>query len=255
MPTGPERIKHAIQTAQIEDRAALLVCLPSNQRTAWIVAAAKACVEAGADLIELQARAPRHPADVVDAAAVVAREVPAPILLWTDAAVARHFVLLTEQPWRLVPACLDAGIAGVAAPIPADCARGFANACWGELAHVPFVSPAQTPYELAELCDHGASFAYAVGINTEPPTDAEVFEKFADFAERLRGIGGVPVFVGAAGGTPAQAALAATFADGVAVAKAGFQALEHAHREGGDEIAALAALVAELRAGVERRSS
>jgi tryptophan synthase alpha subunit len=254
MPTGPERIKHAIQTAQIEDRAALLVCLPSNQRTAWIVAAAKACVEAGADLIELQARAPRHPADVVDAAAVVAREVPAPILLWTDAAVARHFVL-TEQPWRLVPACLDAGIAGVAAPIPADCARGFANACWGELAHVPFVSPAQTPYELAELCDHGASFAYAVGINTEPPTDAEVFEKFADFAERLRGIGGVPVFVGAAGGTPAQAALAATFAGGVAVAKAGFQALEHAHREGGDEIAALAALVAELRAGVERRSS
>ncbi len=207
----------------------------------------------GADLIELQARAPRHPAGVVDAAAVVAREVPVPILLWTDAAVARHFVLLTEQPWRLVRACLDAGIAGVAAPIPADCARGFANACWGELAHVPFVSPAQTPYELAELCDHGASFAYAVGISTEPPTDAEVFEKVAHFTERVQGIGGVPVFVGAGVGTQAQAALAATFADGVAVAKAGFQTLERAHREGGDAIAALASLVADLRAGVERR--
>ena len=253
MPTGPDSIEHVIQTAQIEDRAALLVCLPSDQRPAWIVAAARACVEAGADLIELQTRAPRHPADVVDAAALVARAVPAPILLWTDAAVARHFVLLAEQPWRLVPACLDAGIAGVAAPIPADCAQGFANACWGELAHAPFVSPAQTPHELPELCGHGASFAYAVGVSTEPPTDAAVFEAFAAFTERLREIGGVPVFVGAGVGTPAQAALAATFADGVAVAKAAFQTLEHAHREGRDEIAALAPLVAELRAAVERR--
>jgi tryptophan synthase alpha subunit len=63
----------------------------------------------------------------------------------------------------------------------------------------------------------------------------------------------VPVFVGAGVGTPAQAALAATFADGVAVAKAAFQTLERAHREGRDEIAALAELVAELRAAVERR--
>jgi hypothetical protein len=253
MPTGPDRIKRVIQTAQIEDRAALLVCLPSNQRPAWIVAAARACVAAGADLIELQARAPRHPADAVDAAALVARAVPAPLLLWTDAAVARHFVLLAEQPWRLVPACLDAGIAGVAAPVPADCAQGFANACWGELAHAPFVSPAHTPDELAELCGHGASFAYAVGVSTEPSTDAAVFEAFADFTERLRGLGGVPVFVGAGVSTPAQAALAATFADGVAVAKAAFQTLARAHREGRDEIAALAELVAELRAAVERR--
>ncbi len=253
MPTGPQRIQHVIETAQAEGRAALMVCLPSNQRTAWIVAAARACAEAGADLIELQARFPRHPAEVVEAAAAVARGVPAPCLLWTDAAVARDFVLMAEQPWRLVPGCVGAGIAGVAAPIPPDCAQGFANACWGELAHAPFVSPAQTPDELAELCGHGASFAYAVGVSTKPPADAGVFEEFADFVERVRAATGVPVFAGAGIGTPAQAALAAAFADGVAVAKAAFQTLQLANQQGRDEIAALAELVGELRAGVERR--
>ena len=255
MLTGPQRIQGVVDAARAEERAALLVCLPSEQRTAWIVAAAQACVEAGADLLELQARFPRHPEEVVEASAVVAREADAPCLLWTDAAVARDFVLTAAQPWRLAPACVDAGVAGVVAPVAPAQGRAFADACGDELAHVPFVSPAQTPEQLVELCDRGPAFAYAIGVSTDPPTDAGVFDEFADFVERVRGAAGVPVFAGAGIGTPAQAALAATFVDGVAVAKAALQTLGRAAAEGRDEIAALAALVRELRAGVERRNN
>jgi tryptophan synthase alpha chain len=253
MLTGRQRIQGAVDTAQAEDRAALLVCLPSNQPTPWLVAAAQACVDAGADLIELQARPPRHPSEVVEVGRAVARAVPAPCLLWTDAAVAQHFILKTVQPWRLAPACADAGIAGVVAPVQPASAYAFASACGDALAHVPFVSPELEPEKLAELCRYDPAFAYAIGISTEPPIDAGVFESVADFMERVRSSAGVPVFVGAGVGTPAQAALAATFADGVAVAKAVFQALASASREDRDPIAALASLVAELRAGVKRR--
>lgn len=253
MPTGREKIQSAVDAARAQGRAALMICLPPGQRSAWLVAAAQACVEAGADLLELQSRFPRHPAATTRAAAEITRSVDVPVLLWTDGATIEHFVFSESQRWRLVPECLDAGVAGIVAPIRADQAQGLANSCWGELAHACFVSPDHEPQELEELCGHGAAFAYAVGVSSDPPTDVDVFEQLAGFTEQLRGSTGAPVFVGAGVATPAQAALAATFADGVAVAKAAFVALRRAHDEGRDEIDALAGLVRELRAGVTHR--
>lgn len=253
MPTGREKIQSAIDAARAQGRAALLVCLPAGQRDAWLIAAAQACVEAGADLLELQSRFPRHPAAAAEAASHIAGAVDVPVLLWTDGATIDHFVFSEAQRWRLVPGCLDAGVAGIVAPIRPDQAQGLANACWGELAHACFVSPEHEPQELEELCGHGAAFAYAVGVSSDPPTDVDVFEQLAGFADRLRGSTGAPVFVGAGVATAAQAALAATFADGVAIAKAAFVTLRRAHDEGRDEIDALAGLVRELRAGATRR--
>jgi tryptophan synthase alpha chain len=244
---GRQRIQQVLEGARAEGRAALLVCLPSNQPTAWLVAAAKACTAAGADLLEFQVYQPHHPAEVVKAIAVVAQEVPPPCLLWTDFPVVHDFALTEAQPWRLVPECLRAGIAGVAAPVGSRYTAAFAAACGDDLARIPFVSPDMRPDDLEGVCGHGPAFVYAIGVNTSPPTDADVFEEVAEYLERVRQIAGAPVFLGAGVGTPAQAALAATFADGVAVAKAVFQTLGRASAEGRDELAALAWLVRELR--------
>ena len=65
----------------------------------------------------------------------------------------------------------------------------------------------------------------------------------------------LPVFVGAGLATPEQATLAATFADGLAVAKAVFDILEDATKHGRDQIAALESLVHRLRLAVERGES
>jgi tryptophan synthase alpha subunit len=108
------------------------------------------------------------------------------------------------------------------------------------------------PDDLEGVCAHGPAFVYAIGASTSPPTDADVFEGVAAYLERVRQIAGAPVFLGAGVGTPVQAALAATFADGVAVAKAAFQTLGRASAEGRDELAALAALVRELRLATVR---
>ena len=252
MSGGRQRIQQVLEGARAEGRAALLVCLPSNQRTAWLVAAAKACTAAGADLLEFQVRQPRHPAEVVEAIAVVAHEVSPPCLLWTDFPVVRDFALTEAQPWRLVPECVRAGIAGVAAPVGRRYTAAFAAACGEDLARIPFVSPDMPPDDLEEVCGHDPAFVYAIGVSTSPPTDAGVFEGVAEYLERVRQIAGAPVFLGAGVGTPAQAALAATFADGVAVAKAAFQTLARASAEGRDELAALAALVRELRQATVR---
>jgi len=253
MLTGPQRIQAVIDAAQAEGRAALLVCLPSAQPTSWLVAAARACTAAGADLLEVQVRYPRHPAEVVEVLGAVAGEVRAPCLLWTDVNVVRDFALTEAQPWRLVPACVEAGVAGVAAPVVSAHAEAFARACGEDLAHIPFVSAEQTPEALKAICGSGPAFAYAIGVTTSPPTDPGVFDGVADFLDAVRAASGAPVFIGAGVGTPAQAALAATFADGVAVGKAAFQTLEGAAREGRDPIGALASLVGELRHAVERR--
>jgi tryptophan synthase alpha chain len=250
--SGRQHIQQVLEGARAEGRAALLVCLPSNQQTAWLVAAAKACAAAGADLLEFQVHQPRHPADVVEALAVVTHEVSPPCLLWTDFPVVRAFALTEAQPWRLVPECVRAGIAGVAAPVGGEHTAAFADACGEDLARIPFVAPDMPPDDLKAVCSHDPAFVYAIGVSTSPPTDADVFEGVAEYLEWVRQIAGAPVFLGAGVGTPAQAALAATFADGVAVAKAVSQTLGRASAEGRDEIAALAALVRDLRQATVR---
>jgi tryptophan synthase alpha chain len=165
-----------------------------------------------------------------------------------------HFAITTARPWRLVPACVSAGIAGIAgiASLTREGhARRFAEACGADLAAINFVAPVMGPQRFEDACCHGSGFTYAIGVKTSPPTDPAVFEDLAGFLERVRRKSALPVFVGAGVATPEQATLVATFADGVAVAKAVFDTLEDARRHGRDQIAALESLVRRLRLAVE----
>jgi tryptophan synthase alpha chain len=252
MDTGPQRIANALGAAKAEGRAALLVCLPSVRDAEWAVAAARASVAGGADLLEFQTRFPQHPKPIVEAIGVVAREVDVPCLLWADDRVVHDFAITTAQPWRLVPACVSAGIAGIASPTPEGYAQRFAEACGADLAAINFVAPDMEPRHFEDACCYGSGFTYAIGVKTSPPTDPAVFEDLAGFLERVRRKSALPVFIGAGVATPEQATLVATFADGVAVAKAVFDTLQDARRHGHDQIAALESLVHRLRLAVER---
>jgi len=255
MDTGLLRIEQALRAAKAEGRAALLVCLPSVRDAEWAVAAAQASVAGGADLLEFQTHYPQHPEPVVEAIGVVAREVGVPCLLWADDHIVHDFAIATAEPWRLVPACLSAGIAGIASPTREGYARRFAEACGADLAAINFVAPVMGPRHFEDVCCYGSGFTYAIGVRTSPPTDPAVFEDLGGFLERVRRKSALPVFVGAGVTTPEQATLAATFADGVAVAKAVFDILEDARRHGRDQIAALESLVHRLRLAVERGES
>jgi len=252
MPSGLQRLRQTIDAARAERRAALLVCLPAIDNLSWSLAAARACVAAGADLLEFQTVYPRHPAPTVEALAEIAAGVDAPCLLWSDFDTVNAFTILDNAGWRLVPECVAAGIAGLAAPVPMGCGEAFADACGDDLAPVGFVAPTMQPKHFDEVCRCSSVFTYAIGVKTAPPSDPRIFEDFAGFVERVREASGTHVFVGAGVTTPAQAALAATFADGVAVATAVFVALDDAARRGESQIDALASLVGMLRGAVER---
>jgi len=252
MPNGTQRILTAVHDAEVQARAALLMCLPSDRPTPWLIAAAQACVAAGADMLEFQASASHNPAEVVAAVGAVAGEVDVPCLLMPDLDIVRDCLLTEAKAWRLVAACADAGIAGIAVPTKASHVPFLADAFHEDVARIAFVSPNMTEPELEIVCGHGLAFAYAVGISSSPPTDPVVFEDVAGFLERVRRVSGAPVFVGARVQTPAQAALIATFADGVAVLTAVVRTLGQADQSGQDSIAALASLVRDLRQAVVR---
>jgi tryptophan synthase alpha chain len=252
--TGPERIKQAIGAAKADGRAALLLCLPSTRDAAWLAEAAQAVVAAGADLLEFQTAYPRSPHLVVETIRVVADAVDAPCLLWSDFATVHDFALGRSSPWPLLPECVRAGVAGIVAPIGEGYARPFADACGADLAAVAFVAPSMEPGHLEEACRYSTGFTYAVGLKTSPTTDPGVFENLGGFLERVRELSGSPVFVGGGVATPQQAALAATFADGVAVGKAVFEALRQAPDDGLAQVDALVSLVRGLRVALVRGS-
>ena len=70
--SGPQRLAGAIRAANTQGRAALMVCLPSDDSVEWLLEAARVSVAAGADLLEFQVRAPYHPSSTVDAVRAVA---------------------------------------------------------------------------------------------------------------------------------------------------------------------------------------
>ncbi len=249
--SGPQRIASAIHAANTQGRAALMICLPWNESVEWLLEAARVSVAAGADLLEFQVRAPYHPSTTIDSVRAVASYVDAPCLIWSDFAVVHAFAIAEEQPWRLVPECVDAGICGVVCPSAEGWIDAFASACGWDLASVNFMAPDFGPAHLEAACRSTRGFAYAIGLKTSPASDPTVVATLAWFLAQVRKTSGQPVFVGAGVATPKQAALAAAYADGVAVAKAVFETIGRATGRGDEGIEALSGLVRSMRVTLE----
>jgi tryptophan synthase alpha chain len=259
--TGIERIGDAF--AASAKRAALMPYVMAGfPSMAESVRIGEACVEAGADVIELgvpysdpladgpvihaagtQALAAgASMAGALEVARALAPSVPVVLMCYANMVFAPGVEAFVERLAR-------AGACGLIVP---DLPQGEAEEALAAtdaqgLALVPLVAPTTTPERLAAIGARARGFLYTVsvvGITGERETLAE---RFAEVVGRAQASTAVPVALGFGISTPEQAAEAADAgADGVIVGTR----LVRAAGESDDPAAAVGLLVRELAAGL-----
>jgi len=138
----------------------------------------------------------------------------------------------------------EAGVSGVIVPdMPPDAARPWLAASAG-LDTVFLVAPTSTPERLAKVGQLSSGFVYCVSTTGITGERAELSDELADLVAHVKEYTSLPVAVGFGVSTPEQAETVADVADGVIVGSAIVK------RQ--DDVASLAAFVADLAAAVHR---
>lgn len=261
--TGMERIAGAFATTG--KRAALMPYVMGGfPSLAESVRIGEACVEAGADVIELgmpysdpladgpvihaagtrALAAGANVAGVLEVARALAGSVPVVLMCYANMVFAPGVEAFVER-LRASGAC------GLIVPdLPQGEADEVLGACdAGGLALVPLVAPTTTPERLAAIGARARGFLYTVsvvGITGERSTLGEQFEQVV---ARAKASTEVPVALGFGISTPEQARAAADAgADGVIVGTR----LVRAAGESRDAAGAVGTVVGELAAGLAR---
>jgi tryptophan synthase alpha chain len=259
--TGIERIAESF--AHTGKRAALMPYVmggfPSLEESVRI---GEACVQAGADVLELgmpysdpladgpvihaaatsALAAGANVAGVLEVARTLADSVPVILMCYANmvfAPGAKPFVDRLEQ----------SGACGLIVPdLPQGEADEVLAACDERgLALVPLVAPTTTPERLALIGARARGFLYTVSVVGTTGERRALGERFADVVARARACTEVPVALGFGIGTPEQAGQAADAgADGVIVGTR----LVRAAGESDEPAGAVAAVVGELAAAL-----
>jgi tryptophan synthase alpha chain len=259
--TGIERIAESF--AATSKRAALMPYLMGGYPTlAESVRIGEACVQAGADMLELgmpysdpladgpvihaagtrALEAGANVAGVLEVARSLSSSVPVVLMCYANmvyAPGAEAFVERLEQ----------SGACGLIVPdLPQEEAGEVLEACDRRgLALVPLVAPTTTSERLAAIGARARGFLYTVSVVGTTGERRALGERFADVVARAKASTEVPVALGFGIGTPQQAAQAADAgADGVIVGTR----LVRAAGEGDDPAAAVGQVVGELAAGL-----
>jgi tryptophan synthase alpha chain len=261
--TGVQRIAEAF--AATGERAALMPYLMAGFPTlAESVRIGEACVQAGADLLELgvpyadpladgpviQAAGTRalaagaNMAGVLEVARALAPSVPVVLMCYANMVFAPGAEAFIERLART-------GASGLIVPdLPLEEATDVREACDARgIALVPLVAPTTPPERLASIGAHARGFLYTVSVvGTTGERDA-LQTRFVEVVARAKASTEVPVALGFGISTPEQARQAAEAgADGVIVGSR----LVRAAGDGVDPAAAVGALVGELSAGLAR---
>ena len=265
---GAQRIQAAFDRARDEDRAALIVyltsCFPNREVSA---ACFEAAVEAGADILEVGVPFSDPMMDgpiiqaanqqVLDAGVRVADhlevirsldhlDVPKLVMTYVTIADTRGYASFADE-------CAEAGLSGVILPdlpVPeADAWRREAERAG--LATVFLASSVSTDERLDAIGAASQGWVYAVGLLGVTGVKGVAQDVTRDLVERIRPRTQVPVAVGIGVKDRASAAEVAAYADGVIVGSSVVKAAADGDPAGAPE--RIAALVRELRAGVERR--
>ncbi len=260
---GIERIAAAF--AQTDKQAALMPYLMGGYPTlADSVRIGEACIEAGADIIELgvpysdpladgpvihaagtQAlRAGANVAGVLEVARGLAQSVPVVIMCYANMAFAPGAEAFVERLTKT-------GASGLIVPdLPLGEDPSVGEACKAHgLALVPLVAPTTTKQRLAEIGESAEGFMYTVSVVGTTGERAELGEHFAQVVERAKASTRAPVALGFGISTPEHARQAARAgADGVIVGTR----LVRAAGESADPAGAVGAVVGELAAGLEQ---
>jgi tryptophan synthase alpha chain len=261
--TGVQRIAEAF--AATGERAALMPYLMGGFPTlADSTRIGEACVQAGADLLELgvpyadpladgpviqaagtQALAAgANMAGVLEVARTLAASVPVVLMCYAN-------MVFAPGAEAFVGRLARTGACGLIVPdLPFEEASEVREACdEGGIALVPLVAPTTPPERLARIGAHARGFLYTVSVvGTTGERDA-LQARFAEVVAGAKASTEVPVALGFGISTPEHARQAADAgADGVIVGTR----LVRAAGEGDDPAGAVGAVVSELSAALAR---
>ena len=227
----------AVDRARAEGRAALVAYLPVGFPDLDAgVAAAKAAVAGGADVVELGLPYSDPTMDgptiqrAVDAA-LRARTRPADVLRAVEQVAATGAAVLVMTYWppvdrygvaRFAADLASAGAAGLITPdlIPDEAAAWLEASDEHDLERVFLVAPSSTDARLASTAAACRGFVYAASTMGVTGARTTVGAGAARLVERTRAAGAERVCVGLGVSTPEQAAEVAGYADGVIVGSA-----------------------------------
>ncbi len=227
----------AVDRARAEGRAALVAYLPVGfPDLDASVAAAKAAVAGGADVVELGLpySDPTMDGPTIQRAveaALRARTRPADVLRAVEQVAATGAAVLVMTYWppvdrygvdRFAADLASAGAAGLITPdlIPDEAAGWIAASDEHDLERVFLVAPSSTDARLASTAAACRGFVYAASTMGVTGARTAVGAGAARLVERTRAAGAERVCVGLGVSTPEQAAQVAGYADGVIVGSA-----------------------------------
>jgi tryptophan synthase alpha chain len=192
----------------------------------------RACIDAGADLIELGIpfsdpladgpvihAAATHalgegvtPGDVLGVCEELAGSVPVLLMAYSN-------LVLGGGPSAFVERAAAAGAAGLIVPdLPHDESEELRAACDARgLALVPLVAPTTTEDRMREIGADARGFVYTVSLTGTTGERAELPPELGETVQRVRASTDVPVAVGFGIARPEQARQVAELADGVIV--------------------------------------
>jgi tryptophan synthase alpha chain len=265
------RIERAFSRARDAKKKLLVtyLCIGDPSETESL-ALAKACVEAGADILELGSPFSDPTADGPVIARASERSIAAGGGLSTTLRVAAALrAVYTDMPLVLFgyynplyvrgtdEALLAAKQAGIDALLVVDLPFGhgdelMAAARTNDLRVIPLVAPTSTDAHVARLAEHGADagFVYYVSVAGVTGNAAAPLEEAAERATAVRTRTGLPVVIGFGIDGPEKAKVAARGADGVVVGTAIVREIETGESQD-VRIAKVKALVASLRAALD----
>ena len=222
-------------------------------------AVGEACIDAGANLLELGvpfsdplADGPVIHAAATDALAAgatlhgvlrvcesLAEQVPVVLMVYANAVLAGGDSAFVER-------AAAAGAAGLIVPdLPHDEATSLRETCDANgLALVPLAAPNTPPERLERIAADARGFVYTVSVAGTTGERSELPPELRDTVQRVKDASEVPVAVGFGISTPEQARQVAEIADGVIVGSR----VVRAAGEGGPD--AVAEVVAELAAAL-----
>ncbi|MFY1686771.1 tryptophan synthase subunit alpha [Plantactinospora sp. WMMB782] len=256
----------AFEKARAEGRALLVGCMPAGFPTVdGSIAAMRAMVDAGVDVIELEIpySDPVMDGPVIQRASDIAlaggvRTRDALRIVETVAATGAPVVIMTY--WNPIERygvdafardLAAAGGTGLITPdlIPEEAGEWLAASDAYGLDRTFLVAPSSTDRRLAMTVEHCRGFVYATALMGVTGARERTSDDAPTLVGRVRAVSSLPVGVGLGVGTGAQAAEVGRYADGVIVGSALIRCLLDAPDEAAG-LAALGRLSAELAEGV-----
>ncbi|WP_432515310.1 tryptophan synthase subunit alpha [Kineococcus sp. SYSU DK001] len=267
--TRPGTAAAAVDRAKAQDRAALVAYLPVGfPDVDTSIAAAKAAVAGGADVVELGLpySDPTMDGPTIQRAAEVClanRTRPSDVLRAVEAVAATGAAVLVMTYWppvdrygvdRWAADLAGAGGAGLITPdlIPDEAGAWVAASDAHDLERVFLVAPSSTDARLAMTAAACRGFVYAASLMGVTGTRASVGAGASELVRRTRAAGAERVCVGLGVSTPAQATEVAGYADGVIVGSAFVQRMLDADSTAAG-VRAVGELAEALAAGVRTR--